>query len=247
MSRGDANPPVLAQGEYEYLCDGQLMPITERWHLVRSAGLFEIYSERTVPSQSLRVRVLARIESGRIGRCALSWGVDGEMNCRANATYRVGADGRGAVYRYRRPGFPARGIPMVRQHFFPLLRIFSGQLLGALASAGGSGEVLVPWIHDPAQGERLFAPEFSTRTVGYQGPGRAAKPGNVSDCFLYAGGQYGQGAEYDVADGLLQEYRWWQGEKQWRVRLREFSGQWPGAELWPHARCAAVAAGSVGV
>ncbi|WP_226660866.1 hypothetical protein [Microbulbifer aggregans] len=239
---------VLAQGEYEYLCDGDVMPVAECWQLLRSVDGYEIRSTRTVPSQSLVISACARVRAGQITRCLLQWGLEPGGKTVARAFFRMNPDGLGpgecrsekspAMYRFRRSGTPSRSIPAVGVHFFPLMRIFSGQLIGALAKRGGSGGVLVPWIQDPSRVNKLFAPELSNRRVFYLGVGQAGFQGKACDCFHYSGGEYDNGAEYHLAEGLMWAYHWQQGRKEWQVRLKNFSGEWPGAALWLHPRIA---------
>lgn len=255
MNSAYTGSSVLAQGEYEYLCDGEIAPVAEHWQLSRAVDGYEIRSTRTVPSQSLLVRACARVSEGQIVRCLLRWGLESGGKTVASAAYRMIPDDLGlgggysdssqAIYRFRCGGLPSRSIPAVGVHFFPLMRIFSGQLLGALAKRGGSGGVLVPWIQDPSRANKLFAPELSNRRVFYLGVGRPGFGDQACDCFHYSGGEYDNGAEYHLSQGLLWAYCWQQGQKEWQVRLKNFQGQWPAASLWLHPRFAV--AGEAGV
>lgn len=232
-----AGGAVLARGEYEYRCNDHVAPLSETWQVAQMSNGYEISSTRTVPSQSLVIRARAQVVSGSIARCWLRWCVQGGEECLATATYRGDRKRKaGGLYRFRRAGFPVRSVPVKEQHYFPLLRVFSGQLLGALAAEGGRGEVLVPWIQDPARSDRLFTPDFSLRTLEHLGVERRGDGGGRVDCYRYGGGQYENSAEYRLRDGLLLDYRWQQGEKIWHVLLKNVCGQWPGEKLWPHAR-----------
>ena len=234
-----ASAVVVVQGEYVYRCDGRVAPVTESWQLLQVGDGYEISSARVVSGLSLVLSAHARIEKGALARCVLRWCVQNGTKCLATAAYRRdrGHPASG-VYRFRREGLPAASVPASGVHYFPLLRVFSGQLFGALAKEQGKGEVLVPWIQNPAQAERLFTPDLSTRTLEYLGEHEAADGLGQLDRYRYAGGQYEQGAEYRLCAGLLWEYRWRQGDRAWRVQLENVRGQWPGAALWPHARFA---------
>ena len=231
---------VLAQGQYEYRCNDCVAPLSEVWQVLQVADGYEVSSVRTVPYQSLVISARALIKNGALARCWLEWSTDGGEECLATAIYRRERDRKtGGVYRFRRAGYPSSSIPVAEQHYFPLLRIFSGQLLGALAKAGGHGEVLVPWIQDPSRPDKLFTPDLSARKLEYLGAEQGSDGGARVERYRYRGGQYENGAEYRLCDGLLLAYRWQQGDKLWQVLLKNFSGQWPEEKLWPHARFSA--------
>ncbi|MBY6189595.1 hypothetical protein KUV22_04100 [Microbulbifer agarilyticus] len=236
----------LATGRYEYQCDGNPVPLAETWQLRQSGSGYEISSEREVPSLSLRISACVSIDKSGGMRGLLKWCEGGDVPL-AVATYSSDPSNQGkpsnARYRFRRPGSPAQSFPADEMHFFPLMRIFAGQLLTGLAAAGGRGEILVPWIQDPGQRDKLFMPDVSSRRLEYLGQESAG--GSVGDPvggsseqverYRYSGGQYENGSEYLLRDGLLREYRWVQGEKEWQVKLQDFRGQWPGAVIWGYA------------
>ncbi|MBY6210861.1 hypothetical protein KUV95_04800 [Microbulbifer agarilyticus] len=222
----------------------------ETWQLRQSGSGYEISSVREVPSLSLRISACVRIEKSDGMRGLLKWCEGGDL-VHAVATYRCDPSNQGkpdnALYRFRRPGSPAQSFSAAEMHFFPLMRIFAGQLLTGLAAAGGRGEILVPWIQDPGQRDKLFMPDVSSRRLDYLGHESVESPVGSSvgesvgvsseqvERYRYSGGQYENGSEYLLHDSLLREYRWVQGEKEWRVQLQDFSGQWPGAEIWGYA------------
>ncbi|AQQ67901.1 hypothetical protein Mag101_09790 [Microbulbifer agarilyticus] len=249
MIPNDVSSP-LAAGRYEYQCDGKPVPLAETWQLRQFGSGYEISSVREVPSLSLRISARVRIDESGGMRGLLKWCEGGDVPL-ALATYRCEPDNQGrssnARYRYRRPGSPAQSFPAAEMHFFPLMRIFAGQLLTGLATAGGRGEILVPWIQDPGQRDKLFMPDVSSRRLEYLGQesvgqsirGLVGESEEVSseqvERYRYSGGQYENGSEYLLCDGLLREYCWVQGEKEWQVQLQDFSGQWPGAVIWGYA------------
>ncbi|MCA0900867.1 hypothetical protein [Microbulbifer agarilyticus] len=241
MIPNDTFPP-LATGRYEYQCDGNPVPLAETWQLRQSGSGYEISSVREVPSLSLRISACVRIEKSGGMRGLLKWCEDGDVPL-AVATYRCDPSNQGkpsnARYRFRRPGSPAQSFSAAEMHFFPLMRIFAGQLLTGLAAAGGRGEILVPWIQDPGQRDNLFMPDVSSRRLDYLGRESVGETVGVSsepvERYRYSGGQYDNGSEYLLRDGLLREYRWVQGSKEWQVQLQDFSGQWPGAVIWGYA------------
>jgi hypothetical protein len=229
---------VLAQGDYEYLCDGRIVPVRESWQLSRTESGLTVFSQRTIPFLSVVIAARATFSTARMERCLLQWRSLTTGESIAMATYAASPEQ--GLYRYRHRGSPARSVAVQDAHYFPLLRVFVGGIIHALVAEGGSGRVLVPWIHDPAQQTRLFEPEFSLRSARYQGSSESDKPWGKErvklDHFHYSGGQYECGADYWLASGLLQEYRWRQGSADWGVRLRNLVGRWPGAELWSNTR-----------
>ncbi|MCA0892087.1 hypothetical protein [Microbulbifer agarilyticus] len=218
----------------------------ETWQLRQSGSGYEISSVREVPSVFLRICACVKIEKSGGMRGLLKWCEGGDVPL-AVATYRCEPSYQGkpsnALYRFRRPGSPAQSFSAAEMHFFPLMRIFAGQLLTGLAAAGGRGEILVPWIQDPGGRDKLFMPDVSSRRLEYLGQESAGE--SVVDSvgvssehlerYRYSGGQYENGSEYLLCDGLLRQYCWVQGEKEWQVKLQDFSGQWPGAVIWGYA------------
>ncbi|MBB5210168.1 hypothetical protein [Microbulbifer hydrolyticus] len=226
----------IAQGDYTYLCDGVPVPVFERWSLFQVGELFALHSTREIPALSAVISARALIGEGRIKQCVLRWHDVDRQKTIAASSYRAEesapASGR---YLYRATGMSTRRVAVGRALYFPLLRIFAGQLLGALAvQENAEAQVLVPWIHDPSQPRKLFVPEFSQRRVRFLEAVCARKGGEILDCYEYVGGQYDRGAIYGMANGLLREYRWQQGRSEWVVQLENLQGCWPGEALWPH-------------
>lgn len=236
MGDGEGGQP-LAQGEYEYLCDGVPVPVSERWAVLRAGEKFVVRSVREIPALSVVISARALVAGGRIQRCLLRWCDAGQQQAIAVAGYRAAEEGnRCGIYRVRRAGAATRGVAVDAALYFPLLRIFAGQLLGVLAAQeNAEAQVLVPWIHDPAQTGKLFEPEVSQRRVRFLQAVEVAGSGERLDSFEYSGGRYDNGAVYQLVQGLLREYRWRQGSSEWTVRLKNLQGRWPGEELWPHA------------
>ena len=234
--RACAAAQPIASGEYAYLCDGVRVPVFERWSLFRVGEEFALYSAREIPGLSAVISVHALIGRGRIQRCLIRWRDAGHQKTMAASSYRAAEDGiHCGRYRYRTRDIRARSILVDHTLYFPLLRIFAGQLLGTLAAQeNAEAQVLVPWIHDPSQPGKLLVPEISRRRVRFVKTVVAGERGGVLACFEYSGGQYDRGAIYGMANGLLQEYRWQQGESDWVVRLENLQGDWPGEALWPH-------------
>lgn len=228
---------VLAKGEYEYLCDGAPMPVNESWALSRNGNGFALYSQREISALSVEIVARAELCGGHIQRCLLHWIDTSSQRGVATASYRAGnGEGKSGIYRFRSVDAPSRSIATEGLLYFPLLRIFAGQLLGQLAARENcEARVLVPWIQDPAQTGELFKPDVSRRRARYLKTVVSGNAGGILDFFEYSGGRYERGAEYCLERGLLREYRWLQGDSEWVVRLKNLVGPWPGGELWPCA------------
>ncbi|GMG86322.1 hypothetical protein MNKW57_06430 [Biformimicrobium ophioploci] len=221
----------LAGGRYSYLCEGELVPVKEHWQLWRQGQAFVIQSERWIEPLQASIAVQAVFRGQQLRVCLTRWleGPGGQAS--ASSLYR---DTEGGLYRWRSRGQPASSVRSRHAHYFPLLRIFAGYLLTRLAQDGKKeSEVLVPWIEQPQERTRLFSPDFSRRRVslGESGPWRG-EGAQHADSVLYHGGQYQDGSRYWLNCGLLLGYDWSQAGRQWQVRLEDYRGHWPGAELW---------------
>lgn len=229
----------VASGEYAYLCDGVAMPVQEEWRLYQYGDHFELRSERRVPEADVLIAVRANIDAGGLQRCHVRWRKLQSEAVTAESFYR--ADGTGSKYRWRQPGESARRAKVDNAFFFPLLRVFAGALFADLSRAGAGGRVLVPWIADPGQAQRLLEPAFSERRVEWlHSESWGADEAYPADCFQYSGAQYGDDTLCWLWRGLLLGYRWQQGDKTWQINLKNLRGHWPGAELWPHPVAALV-------
>ena len=93
----------------------------------------------------------------------------------------------------------------------PILRVFQGPAIRATASTG-SASVLVPWIYDPSDRERLLGINIEPRRAFVEGDGS----------YRYIGGNYDDTAQFWLDDGgvLLDRYVWHQSDTQrWDIRL----------------------------
>ena len=229
-----------ASGEYAYLCDGIAVPIQETWQLYRHGENFELRSERRVPEAGVVISARANIDGAGLERCHVQWRNLQSGDLATESFYH--AEGTGGFYRWRQPGRPARSKLLDDSYFFPLLRVFAGALLTDLSRAGGGGRVLVPWIVDPSDVQRLLEPALSERRVEWLRSEPWGEEGEYpADCYRYSGAQYGDDTRCWLWRGLLLGYRWQQGQQIWQIKLKNLQGNWPGAELWPHPVAAAVA------
>jgi len=97
--------------------------------------------------------------------------------------------------------------------FFPLMRIFTGDLITQIIHAGGSGDVIVPDIRNLTETGSVFKPITSKREV-------RADPENT-DLFHYSGGQYKSPVPVLLGeDGMMIHYTWTGPDgARWECRL----------------------------
>ena len=188
-------------------------------------------------------------------RCDLRWRqtLDGKQT-EISASYLF--DERGIEVRLQNPigeMESLRAEPDVV--FFPLMRIYSGEVVHRLRRRG-AGRVLVPWIGDGGQARRLFRPDYSERRVEAVGEDRICIDGAARNCveYDYSGGPYPPGTRFWIDEnGMLLRYRWQQtmasagksgcaiGEPPWRL---DPGGSTTSAHIAPRAAMIAEGAAS---
>ena len=198
---------VMACGEYHYFENGVRCNIVEPWSISRGVeGELQVISSRQIADADSELTVEATLKAAQ-QVYDLCWR---QGAAQTRARYVVSS---GELTRLTRDGVQESG-DYTFDYFFPLMRVFTGPLLCALA-ANGPAQVLVPWIKNPAQAEKLFTADISERQVEL-----LEEQGGVR-CFSYQGGQYEQAAKCLVSDcGWLLAYTWeMQSGSHWEVRL----------------------------
>ncbi len=223
----------LAQGRYQYSCDGRSMPVQDDWQLGRDAqGRQLLVSRRMVGEQGHGIEVRALMDKGLVTECRVSW--KDEMD-EVNAHYRlVPANGEVASLGdaidvdWTGPNGPQQKLLEGENRLlFPLMRIFMGPLLLRLCDMEFGCEVVAPDIVDPSQRGKLLAPKVSHRRASVM-PGDANIQG-VHDLgpdvtvFSYQGDEAERDAHCFVDQrGLLVGYDWPSSTgRLWQVRLRD--------------------------
>ena len=227
-----------SRGSYEYCCDGEISDVEEGWEIVERGVERWIRSMRRVPGRHTVLTVESQHRQGDWVRCNLRWRqtLDGKQT-EISASYRF--DERGIEVRLQNPigkMESLRAEPDVV--FFPLMRIYSGEVVHRLRRRG-AGRVLVPWIGDVGQARRLFRPDYSERRVEVVGEDRICIDGAVRNCveYDYSGGPYPPGTRFWIDEnGMLLRYRWQQNDgKRWEVRLRDWrTALAPGPRWFDH-------------
>lgn len=203
------------RGEYVYRLNGEATPVREYWEMrdKGSTGL-RVTSRREAPG--VRLSVAARMVEGRVAECDLHWLSERGPEARARYLAQEG----GIRYHCGETGtwqwLPAPDAgPVV---LYPLMRIFTGPTIGAVARQSGSAPVLAPRIGASAGPEDLLTPELTERRVRRVRRSREA----WGECWQFEGGQYDAGARFWLDDeGWLQRYCWHQADTgDWDVRLQ---------------------------
>ena len=211
-------------GRYLYFLNGDPAPVDERWE--RSSleeGGWQIKSVRKAGDVSLEVNATEVGE--RINQFQVCWKTGDELPI--HASYQLNGD----VLAVTRTEGAGVGLdtkvtaPSGLTLLFPLMRIFVGPVIENLLSGGGEGTIILPSIADPQDRVSLLALQKSVRTARVlDAEDRLQREGETITCWRceYLGDQYTAGNEFWLApDGLLQRYRWQQGENQlWDVWLQ---------------------------
>ena len=146
-------------GSYRYLRDGALLGVSDTF-TIDGASIHSVREQ----TGGVRMEVDAMVDTtGLVGRFDLQWthGVEGQI-ARRLVTYAL-ADGELTVTvdgATRRQAVPPDTV------LFPLLRVFQGAVILAVADAGPVGRtVIIPDLHHLADPERLLLPTVETRTA----------------------------------------------------------------------------------
>jgi hypothetical protein len=108
----------------------------------------------------------------------------------------------------------------------PLMRIFTGEAINQLLAQNGSGEVLVPWIRDPANTDMIGTPLVSKRQANFIEDTKLEIDGKIQPCkcYQYSGGEYQTGTLFWLNNlGVLLRYVWQQDENtRWDTKLSDY-------------------------
>ena len=206
----------MLSGSYRYRLNGEVAPVEEHWSLTdASAGTRRGESWRR--AGDTRVTVTAEIQSGAVRACEVEW--------QSPDIPRIAAqfEHTGSAIRWRRTqgSAVAEGDAGTAAILYPLMRVFTGPVISALAAKGGAGEVLVPDI-STADVETLLLPQVSLRRVVCEGEDHLQDyPGRRCRRWQFIGGQYDPTAKFWLDEhSRLLRYQWTQGENQlWQVEL----------------------------
>lgn len=215
----------LAEGCYQYYRNDQLMPVVEPWTIHRLPdGRLVTRSERDSSTFGNRLRVHSISSASGIDEFEVEW-----LRLSDNATEKLSA-----LYRIEQGSIEVTRSGVLGETevlsaplpagcvISPLMRIYTGSVIRQLLKAGRS-QVLVPWIRDPNNLDRLLEPLFSEREARFQEEGAVAVGEELFSAqrFEYYGGEYEPGTLFWLDDkDVLLRYRWQQDEDTvWDTRL----------------------------
>ncbi len=212
------------KGRYRYFLNDEIADVDETFHCEPQAdGQLAVNSVRKVPG--LTISVLARIDSVGVHAFDVCWSTDRSPAIAASCALEAEA----LTYSRQIGDTACQPSSIVTTDYakpllYPLMRIFTGTVIRQLAELGGEAQVLVPFIADPKNTQKLLSPEITTRRAVAEGDCEVERMnGETIDCTLwrFTGGQYSSDARFWLsADGRLQRYCWQQDEsRRWDVRL----------------------------
>jgi hypothetical protein len=223
---------TLAQGRYEYSCDGRTMPVQDSWQLgLNEQGQRIVVSQRLVGEQGFGMEVRARLQEGLVTECEVRWRDEVDevhAHYALQPTTAEPAMGDPIIAHWSGPNGPQQAeLEGHNRLLFPLMRIFMGPLLLKLDQRREGLEVVSPDIVDPSQRGKLLAPRISFRSArpmaGDAATQGAQELGADISAFIY----HGDEAERDAhcfldSRGLLIGYDWPSSTgRLWQVRLRD--------------------------
>ena len=200
--------PVTDAGRYVYVRNGESVSVDEHWDREHATpdDVF-VRSWRATPSGT-SIGVEARCNKGLAMTAVIEWESNGPIK-RRTVRYAVlrqtlvwSLDGANHVM----------AVP-VGALLSPLLRVFQGPVIAAVADIG-SQAVIVPFLHDPTDAERLLTPTVELRTA------QIVEAGDDGvDMYTYESSVYDRDARFwiDRSTRHLLRYRFRQGSDQWEI------------------------------
>ena len=220
------NAQSLLSGQYVYRCNSEVTNIKEPWQKIcLESGNVLINCERYSEVHKTHMWVQSLAIDGEIRDFQIQW--------------RQYLDDRDSVfeadYQFDEDGVEIRrlidGEESRFNHKFegrrlicsPLMRIYVGDTISSLLAGGGSGDVLMPWIQDPKNKQRLLEAQISKRSVIDLGEDSIDSEGVKlnTHCYSYRGDQYDASANFWLdTSNLLRRYCWQQNDLLWDVELQ---------------------------
>ncbi|TRX55040.1 hypothetical protein [Thalassomonas sp. M1454] len=204
---------VFDQGTYLYQLNGKNTDIEEPWQILKNGDITIVRSVRYSKNYAMKLSVKAHITENN-KTIELSYSEDD--NDDIDAKYQLDNEGNWKLVQSH-PGdiFQKHGKNpgMV---IFPLLRIFTGEML--LACKSKTTQVLVPDIRLTASYNDKLKPSFDQRNAKYLGfSGKGKKYQFNSEHYQEEGAQC-----FLNKDGILSQYSWQQTpEMLWQITLQK--------------------------
>ena len=201
-----------ASGEYIYLFNGEPTGVSETFQIDASSEIVRTTSTRDASVFGSTILVETEHSDGRFTRVSMRFDGGGAVS----AEYVATETGFQFTRSIEDEPFDLREITIEPGTIlFPLMRVFQGPTILAVAEQNSETTVLVPFIENPNDVDRLLTPTFDTRTARQTGVS-----GDIR-ILSYTSKHYDDASEFHInADGLLTYYRFPQtSEKVWEVQL----------------------------
>jgi hypothetical protein len=219
------NTLPAGRGCYRYLCNDEPAGVEETWEIQHRDGECHIQSVRFARSINTRLRVRSVHRDENFSSCSLHWRrqlTDQAVEVSADYCF----DSRGAS------AYIHNGSEEIEWHepdpdflFSPLMRIYNGPVIRTLCARGES-RVLVPWIKNTEQVEKIFHPDYSVRQAQLVRDTELRIGGNTLACkeYEYNGGEYQPGTRFWVdPKGVMLRYSWQQDQRaRWEISLTDY-------------------------
>lgn len=218
---------LLSSGCYRYYQNDQLLSISEPWaRYTNDQGLIITRVERVAPEYGMKMAVQSLECEGLIKKFQVQYETQSSHQSSviladydiAEGVYSASRSVNGLASQHYRQ--------QLEEAFFasPLMRVYVGPTLKWIESQGGSALVLMPWIHDPGNEQRMLEPRLGERRVQLTEKAELVEMKGLRqhcDCYEYTGDQYQAGSRFWIDDqGLLQRYCWQQNDgSHWDVQL----------------------------
>lgn len=222
-----ADETPIDHGIYVYYRNTIRIGVVEPWQRHRRTdGTIITRSERDASVFGNKMQCYSEEVNGKFSVIELRWQSTTDASQIVTAHYTIHADN--AFFTHEHPnGTSSQSIDLNGAMPLPLMRVYYGHILENTVAKGGSATVLVPWIKDPSQLDKLFTPHFSDRTarvVLQQDIQIIDDNEEVTALYEYIGDQYQAGSQFWVNDKhLLARYRWQQSDDQsWDTLLENY-------------------------
>ena len=214
---------LVAEGAYAYVHQGQDAGVTESWSIRQDdQGHLITQSIRDASAYHSRIEVNAVAHANAVTAFDVVWrNHNSGMVNSASARYQLS----GMTIHIRRAINNADEAHRLKVAappiMFPLMRVFTGDVIVKLAQSDAPLDVLTPNIANPADAANLLMPKIEPRRAAFLHTEDLEIAGKMTSarCYSYISEQYDDKARFWVdAHRLLLRYTW----GQWDVFLDRY-------------------------
>ena len=217
----------IDHGVYVYYRNQVRLGVIEPWQRHRKAdGTVITRAERDATVFGNKMLCHTEQFNNHFSVIELRWQSTSDASQVVTARYELNGDK--GVFSHQYPGGSnSQTVDLDGALPLPLMRVFYGDVLEQTVANNGKQTVLVPWIKDPLQLDKLFTPHFSERTARVlmnQDIQIIDDSEQITTQYEYIGDQYQAGSQFWVNDKhLLARYCWQQAEDQhWDTLLENY-------------------------